>query len=140
MDNKRKATIDELKYWYGKYICIKFIFFGSPVIKYGFLEFHSHAKSFNNLSINYGGKDGLCWTKDFTNIDDIISIERGDIMNQAIVKLFTKTKDALLVEKHFKEYFDNPLFGILFKGKEGELLALAEELEKILKGVKELNL
>jgi len=52
-------------------------------------------------------------------------------VNKTIVKIYTKTKDAILIEKHFGNKFEDKSFPILLKGKEADLLTEAERLEKI---------
>jgi hypothetical protein len=51
-------------------------------------------------------------------------------MNKIIIELFPKTKDAVLIEKWFGAEIDNPKFQLLLKGKEKEVIAEAEKLEK----------
>jgi hypothetical protein len=51
-------------------------------------------------------------------------------MNDAIIKLFPKTADAVLVNKYFSSQFSQPLAAILYAGKEKEVLAEAVRLEE----------
>jgi len=51
-------------------------------------------------------------------------------MNEIIVEMFPKTKDAILVEKWFGTEINKPIFQLLLKGKEKEVIAEAERLEK----------
>lgn len=58
---------------------------------------------------------------------------KGDNMNsipKAIVKLFPKTEDAVIVDEYFHDSFNNNrIMGILAKGKEKEILAAAHHLD-----------
>ena len=67
----------------------------------------------------------------------LISNSKGETMNIIIAELFTTTKDALLVQKHFGTCFNNPLLGILLKDKTKEILSEAKHLEKEEKEEKE---
>ena len=52
-------------------------------------------------------------------------------MNELIIEMFPKTKDAVLVDKWFGSKIDNdPLTKMLVRGKEKELLDEALRLEK----------
>lgn len=52
-------------------------------------------------------------------------------MNTTIAKLFEKTADALLVDKHLsKNIGENPVSVIMLSGKQEELLAAAKLLEE----------
>lgn len=51
-------------------------------------------------------------------------------MNQIIIESFPQTKDAVIVEKWFGNKLNDPLMGLLLKGKEDELLEEALRLEK----------
>lgn len=51
-------------------------------------------------------------------------------MNKLIVEMFPKTKDAVLIEKHFGTKLDDPIFKMLLKGKEKELLQEAQKMEE----------
>lgn len=57
--------------------------------------------------------------------------EESTPMNKIIIEMYPVTKDAVLVQKWFGEKISNePLIGMLLKGKESELLQEAKELEK----------
>lgn len=58
------------------------------------------------------------------------NITIGGTMNRIIVKLFPKTEEAVLVETHLGNSFSNALSGIWSKGLEGDILALANKMEK----------
>lgn len=55
---------------------------------------------------------------------------QGGAMHQVIIDLFPQTKDAVLIEKWFGAKLSDPLFAMLLKGKEQELLAEALRLDK----------
>jgi hypothetical protein len=62
--------------------------------------------------------------------------KENEPMNQIIIDMYPKTKDAVLVQKWFGEKISNePLIGMLLKGKEAELLAEAQRLENEEKAV-----
>lgn len=50
-------------------------------------------------------------------------------MNKVIIEAYPKTKDAVLVDKHFGHRLDDPLFALLLRGKEKDLLQEAKKLE-----------
>jgi len=60
-------------------------------------------------------------------------IKKGGNMNalpKAIVKLFPKTADAVIVDEYFHDAFNNNrIIEILAKGREKEILAAAHQLE-----------
>ena len=51
-------------------------------------------------------------------------------MHQVIIDAFPKTKDAVLIDKWFGNKLCDPLFALLLKGKEKDLLVEALRLEK----------
>jgi hypothetical protein len=56
--------------------------------------------------------------------------KENEPMNQIIIDMYPATKDAVLIQKHFGERIANePLFAILLKGKEDEILEAAQRLE-----------
>lgn len=60
----------------------------------------------------------------------IKSIRKVNTMNKIIVDLYPVTKDAVLVSKYFGNKLDDPIFVLLLKGKEKELLEEANRLEQ----------
>ncbi len=50
-------------------------------------------------------------------------------MNNTIIESFPATKDAVLVDKWFGSKFNDPIFVLLLKGKEAEILAEAKRLD-----------
>ena len=54
----------------------------------------------------------------------------GCIMNEIIVEMLPKTKDAVLVDKWFGREIDKPIFKMLIKGKEAELIAESKKMEE----------
>ncbi len=73
-------------------------------------------------TIGYGG----CWR----SLDKIKLIKRRYEMNEIIVEMFPKTKDAVLIDKWFGDRLNDPIFKMLLQGKESELLAEAQKSEK----------
>jgi hypothetical protein len=56
--------------------------------------------------------------------------KENEPMNEIIIEMYPKTKDAVLIQKWFGERIANePLFRILLKGKENEILEEAKRLE-----------
>jgi len=59
-------------------------------------------------------------------------------MKQWIIKHFPNTEDAIVVDKHFGSAFEanasGRAHGIALEGKEKEMLAMAQQLEKEKKG------
>lgn len=56
--------------------------------------------------------------------------KENDPMNKLIIDMYPVTKDAVLVQKWFGEKISNePLVGMLLKGKEADLLKEAKRLE-----------
>lgn len=51
-------------------------------------------------------------------------------MNEIIINAFPNTKDAVLVDKHFGRKIDDPIFALLLKGKEDDLLEEAKRLDR----------
>src|SRR3990167_1215090 len=65
------------------------------------------------------------------SFESVSKIERaGCIMNEIIVEMFPKTKDAVLVDKWFGREIDKPIFKMLIKGKEAELIAESKKMEE----------
>jgi hypothetical protein len=57
--------------------------------------------------------------------------KENEPMNQIIIDMYPATKDAVLIQKWFGERIaSEPLFAILLKGKEAEILDEAKKLEK----------
>lgn len=80
------------------------------------------------VKIDTNGYKRLC------SFESVEKIERKDcIMNEIIVEMFPATKDAILVDKHFGREIDKPIFKMLIKGKESELLEEAKRLEAAIK-------
>ena len=52
-------------------------------------------------------------------------------MNKNIIKMFPKTEDAVLMSKYWCEELNNPIFLILIKGKEDEIIAELKRAEEI---------
>jgi len=52
-------------------------------------------------------------------------------MNKIIIELFPVTKEAVLVDNYFGHKLKDPLYKVLIKGKEKELLEEAKSLEKM---------
>ena len=50
-------------------------------------------------------------------------------VNKAIIKLFPKTEEAVLVDRHLSSNVNERVGQIIFAGKEKDLLAVAQELE-----------
>lgn len=50
-------------------------------------------------------------------------------MNELIIEMFPVTKEAVLVDKWFGREINNPIFKMLIKGKEKELIEEATRLE-----------
>lgn len=60
--------------------------------------------------------------------------KENEPMNKIIIAMYPATKDAVLVQKWFGEKISNePLIGMLLKGKETELLEEARRLEAAVK-------
>lgn len=55
--------------------------------------------------------------------------EKEELMKKAIIRMFPKTEDAVLVERHLGKFFNNPLREIALEGKADKVLALAKEME-----------
>lgn len=71
----------------------------------------------------WNGKDHWC---DSVSRDNV----QGGYMNQVIIDGFPQTKDAVLIDKWFGSKLSDPLFALLLKGKEQDLLCEATRLEK----------
>ena len=57
--------------------------------------------------------------------------KESTLMNKIIIEMYPTTKDAVLVQKWFGEKITNePLIGMLLRGKETDLLEEAKRLEE----------
>lgn len=66
----------------------------------------------------------------FANELTLIKMGKEFFMNEIIIEMFPKTKDAVLIDKWFGNKINNdPLTRLLIKGKEVDLLREAEKLE-----------
>lgn len=76
------------------------------------------------------GKKEWGWSRwdDTANINDFNKKWRYQ-MNEVIVEMFPVTKEAVLVDKWFGREIDKPIFKMLIKGKEKELIEEAQRLE-----------
>lgn len=86
-----------------------------------------------NLEKNYyviGKCTKIGYGKTFRDLKTIKLIKRRARMNEIIIAMFPKTKDAVLVDKWFGREIDKPIFKMLIKGKEKELIAEAIRLEQ----------
>lgn len=64
------------------------------------------------------------------SMDYLKPIKRSEEMNEIIVEMFPVTKEAILVDKWFGREIDKPIFKMLIKGKEKELIEEAQRMEK----------
>lgn len=85
-----------------------------------------------NLEKNYyviGSVTKVGYGKTFRDIKSLKLIKRRAKMNQIIIEMFPKTKDAVLVDKWFGREIDKPIFKMLIEGKEKKLIEEALRLE-----------
>jgi hypothetical protein len=66
----------------------------------------------------------------------LTKVTGGFKMNQIIINAFPKTAEAVIVDKWFGSKLNDPLYALLIKGKEAEILSEATRLEEEAKAKK----
>jgi len=88
-----------------------------------------------NMEKNYyvvGQITKMLYGDDCRSMDSLKLLKRRARMNEIIIEMFPVTKEAVLVDKHFGREIDKPIFKMLIKGKEKELLEESIRLEGLL--------